>query len=215
MTLTTVGFGDICPTTKINHVGQLFVISLALAGLGMFCGPILTLTSTWKHQIPGGLLTLATVTLALGVLLFTTTEHITQFEALYLSIITFTTIGYGDLTPQTDAGKLATALYALLAINVAGAFLQPAQDFLTTLCSTTTTTNTIISGAEQEKREDRQTQKLHPKQQQQQPPPKVSTTTTTKANATTTATRTPTTNIQTPRVVQPILATDATKSKIS
>mmetsp|Transcript_2720 Transcript_2720/g.3854 ORF Transcript_2720/g.3854 Transcript_2720/m.3854 type:complete len:260 (+) Transcript_2720:355-1134(+) len=161
MTLTTVGFGDICPSTKINHVGQLFVMTLALAGLGMFCGPILTMTSNWKHQIPGGLPVLATTTLALGVVLFTYTEGMTELEAIYLSIITSTTIGYGDLTPQTDAGKLATALYALLAINVAGAFLQPAQDFLMNLCSRDITLDEkeYMAGAEKEKQEEKEKQK--------------------------------------------------------
>ena len=41
---------------------------------------------------------------------------------------------YGDITPRTDLGKLAVASYAVLMCGVVGALLQPAREFLESLC---------------------------------------------------------------------------------
>lgn len=45
-----------------------------------------------------------------------------------------TTIGYGDISPKSDVGKLAVAMYAVLAINVVASMLEPARDFLLEFC---------------------------------------------------------------------------------
>ena len=45
-----------------------------------------------------------------------------------------TTIGYGDVSPKTDAGKLAVALYAIAAVNVVASLLEPAKEFLLSFC---------------------------------------------------------------------------------
>ena len=39
-------------------------------------------------------------------------------DSFYFSVITLTTVGYGDLTPQTDFGKVFTALYVLTGIGI-------------------------------------------------------------------------------------------------
>jgi voltage-gated potassium channel Kch len=39
-------------------------------------------------------------------------------DALYFSVITMATIGYGDLSPVTTAGKVFTMFYALLSVGV-------------------------------------------------------------------------------------------------
>ncbi len=38
-------------------------------------------------------------------------------DALYFSIMTMSTVGYGDVVPTTEVGKLFTMLYAFLAIG--------------------------------------------------------------------------------------------------
>ena len=45
-------------------------------------------------------------------------------DALYFSFITLTTIGYGDLTPKSDAAKIFTMFYAASGI---GLFLKIIQ----------------------------------------------------------------------------------------
>ena len=76
---------------------------------------------------------LVIATLGLGVAMFTKLEGWEPMDAVYYSTITGTTIGYGDMHPQTDNGKLAAALYALIAVNVVGELLNPAKDMLTRL----------------------------------------------------------------------------------
>mmetsp|Transcript_29207 Transcript_29207/g.42373 ORF Transcript_29207/g.42373 Transcript_29207/m.42373 type:complete len:200 (-) Transcript_29207:415-1014(-) len=134
MTLTTVGFGDICPSDKITNVGRAFIVLLSFSGLGMFCGPVMDYSATWTKNVPGGALGALTATIGLGVALFTVLEGMTELEAAYFTVITGTTIGYGDIGPQTDAGRLVTAFFAILVINVVGALLDPAKDFLSEYC---------------------------------------------------------------------------------
>ncbi|MEC7453888.1 MAG: potassium channel family protein [Bacteroidota bacterium] len=37
-------------------------------------------------------------------------------DTLYFSLITLTTIGYGDFSPQTDFGKIFTLLYIVIGV---------------------------------------------------------------------------------------------------
>ena len=55
-------------------------------------------------------------------------------------MITGTTIGYGDVYPTTDNGKIAAALYAVIAVNVVGSLLVPCATFLTELTNDGTKT---------------------------------------------------------------------------
>ena len=61
----------------------------AFSSLGFFCGPILELASSWKHHVPsGGFVMLASLSVGLGVTLFTTLEaSLSQSDAVYASII--------------------------------------------------------------------------------------------------------------------------------
>jgi hypothetical protein len=47
--------------------------------------------------------------LGMGMSLFMLIEDMPAFDAAYLTIITGTTVGYGDLSASTDSGRLATA----------------------------------------------------------------------------------------------------------
>ena len=39
-------------------------------------------------------------------------------DCLYFSTTTMTTVGYGDLTPHTDAGKMFTIVYIFLGVGI-------------------------------------------------------------------------------------------------
>jgi hypothetical protein len=45
-----------------------------------------------------------------------------------------TTIGYGNLTPSTNLGKVGVSLYAILACNVLGGLLEPARSYFESFC---------------------------------------------------------------------------------
>ena len=132
--LCRVGFGDICPSDKLATGGKVFIMAMSFIGLGMICGPVMILASSWSTKVPGGLLGLTTLTVAIGVAIFTYMEEMTETDAAYMSFITGTTIGYGDVTPHSDVGKILVALYAILVINVMGGLLQPARRVLESLC---------------------------------------------------------------------------------
>jgi hypothetical protein len=105
----SVGYGDICPSNKLSHLGRVFIVSLSFCGLGMFCGPVMDFASSWTKRIPGGVLGPGVCALAMGMSLFMMIEDMPAFHAAYLTIITGTTVGYGDLSASTDSGRLATA----------------------------------------------------------------------------------------------------------
>lgn len=44
-------------------------------------------------------------------------------DSLYFAVTVFTTIGYGDLSPSTDAGRLFTVFFAIYGIGILGGFL--------------------------------------------------------------------------------------------
>lgn len=45
-------------------------------------------------------------------------------DSLYFSIISLATVGYGDFTPQTDAGKIFTIFYLIFGIGIFAALLN-------------------------------------------------------------------------------------------
>ena len=65
-----------------------------------------------------GLLLLVIGILITGTLFYANVEHWKVLDSLYFSVITLTTVGYGDFAPQTDIGKLFTIFYLLTGIGV-------------------------------------------------------------------------------------------------
>jgi hypothetical protein len=58
-----------------------------------------------------------------GTLFYARVEHWRILDALYFTIITLTTVGYGDITPQTDAGKIFTIVYIFVGISLISGFI--------------------------------------------------------------------------------------------
>lgn len=54
------------------------------------------------------------IAIILWMILFHLAEWRTYFNSLYFTVITFSTIGYGDITPLTHFGKVVAMVYALL-----------------------------------------------------------------------------------------------------
>lgn len=60
--------------------------------------------------------------LALGTFFYRRVEHWSILDSLYFSLITLTTVGYGDFTPATAAGKIFTMIYIVFGIGLLVAF---------------------------------------------------------------------------------------------
>ena len=119
----------------MDIIGRAFIVVLSFCGLGMFCGPVMDFASSWTQDVPGGAIGAALTTLALGIGLFTVLEDFSETEAAYFTFIIGSTIGYGDKSPSSDAGKIAAAIFAVLVINVTGGLLEPAASFLSSYCT--------------------------------------------------------------------------------
>lgn len=67
------------------------------------------------------LLALAVTVILIGGMLFSILEHISFGNALYWSIVTAATVGYGDITPHTTAGRAVAVGVMLTTIPIVGA----------------------------------------------------------------------------------------------
>ena len=62
--------------------------------------------------------------LLVGSILFHFVEGWRYFDALYYSLITLTTVGYGDFSPATDLGKIISMIYIIFGIGILLAFID-------------------------------------------------------------------------------------------
>lgn len=65
-----------------------------------------------------GVLTLALTLVAIATLFYWFAEGWSMFDAMYFSVVTIATVGYGDLTPQTLPGKIFTIFYIIAGIGL-------------------------------------------------------------------------------------------------
>jgi len=64
------------------------------------------------------------VIIAGGTVFYHFVEKFSWVDAYYFSVITLSTVGYGDLTPVTTAGKIFTTFYILIGVGIIAAFVS-------------------------------------------------------------------------------------------
>ena len=64
----------------------------------------------------------ALTVLCVGAVFYHAVEHLSWLDAFYFCTITLATVGYGDIVPHTDAGKIFTIFYVLVGIGIIAAF---------------------------------------------------------------------------------------------
>ena len=64
------------------------------------------------------ILGVASVVIGTGTVFYRVVEDLRWLDSLYFSVITLTTIGYGDFSPSTNAGKVFTMAYVLVGVGV-------------------------------------------------------------------------------------------------
>ena len=62
--------------------------------------------------------------IGVGTVTYRILEDWSWVDSLYFSVITLTSVGYGDLAPSTDVSKLFTVLYVVTGISLLGASLN-------------------------------------------------------------------------------------------
>lgn len=71
------------------------------------------------------------IIIIVGTLMYHYLEGWSYVDSLYFSVVTLTTIGYGDFAPQTDAGKIFTVLYIIAGIGMILSFINTVQHHYT------------------------------------------------------------------------------------
>jgi len=88
--------------------------------------PIFFIRAIWRLRTDphfGPLAGLSLLSIATGTLVYTVVEHMRVIDALYMSVVTLATVGYGDYTPHTDFGKLFTVFYVLIGVGILLSFV--------------------------------------------------------------------------------------------
>ena len=70
-----------------------------------------------------GLSVSVALVLAMGTSLYPIMEGWSVLDSLYFCVITLTTIGYGDFSPETTAGKIFTIFYVFMGLGFIMAFV--------------------------------------------------------------------------------------------
>ena len=150
MTFTTIGYGDV--PFPVSPAGRAAVAFLALVGVAFFAAVIelfgrareATDGAAWRALGLGTTATAALMLLAnlvVGVLLCEALVDDANLpkgsilNAIYWSVITSTSVGFGDFHPTTDVGKLSICVYALVSMQVAGNAMDSAKTFLLRACT--------------------------------------------------------------------------------
>jgi hypothetical protein len=84
------------------------------------------LRATWALRREPQFVSLALLTLIAivsGTAFYSLVEGLRFVDALYFSVVTLTTVGYGDFAPETDVGKLFTAVYVVVGIGIPLSFV--------------------------------------------------------------------------------------------
>lgn len=71
-----------------------------------------------------GLLGLTGLVIVSGATFYHFVEGWTWLDSFYFTVITLTTIGYGDFTPKTDVGKLFTMVYVFIGLGILLSFIE-------------------------------------------------------------------------------------------
>jgi len=80
-----------------------------------------TAWAVYSTQILSGIIA---AVLGIGTVVYHYLEDWGWFDSLYFSVITLTTVGYGDLAPSTTASKLFTMVYLGIGISLLGAIFN-------------------------------------------------------------------------------------------
>lgn len=82
-----------------------------------------TLRSMLRDPEGKVILVWAFLQILLGTLVYMWLEPWSAVNALYFSVVTLATVGFGDLHPTTDASKLFTVVYIVFGLGILAAFI--------------------------------------------------------------------------------------------
>ncbi len=90
-----------------------------IAGIGL---PLRALVLMARDPHDRGPLMLVASLLIVGTAFYMVVEGWAIVDAVYFCAMSLATVGYGDVVPETDAGKLFTTVYVLVGIGILVSF---------------------------------------------------------------------------------------------
>ncbi len=81
-----------------------------------------TLRDQLKNEEFQTLIYIVLLILITGTLFYHNVEGWSWLDSSYFSVITLTTVGYGDFSPQTDSGKAFTMVYIFVGLGILSGF---------------------------------------------------------------------------------------------
>ena len=91
--------------------------------LRAFRGLARAIAAVWRDPETKALPFVAGALVLTGTIFYWRFEDWTIVQALYFSVVTLTTVGYGDLTPTSDGTQIFTIIYILTGLGVLVALL--------------------------------------------------------------------------------------------
>jgi voltage-gated potassium channel len=79
---------------------------------------MLGLRNFWHDPAGRAILAVAGTVIGTGTIFYRFVEDLRWIDSLYFCVITLTTVGYGDISPATNAGKVFTIAYVVVGIGV-------------------------------------------------------------------------------------------------
>jgi voltage-gated potassium channel len=90
-----------------------------MAGIGL---PLRAIVLMARDPHDRGPLLLVASLLIVGTTFYTVVEGWSIVDAVYFCAMSLATVGYGDVVPETDTGKLFTVVYVLVGIGILVSF---------------------------------------------------------------------------------------------
>lgn len=132
--VTTIGYGSMYPRT---NGGMLFTIVFGILGIPVMAYTLRLLAtligdavqSLVARESPKGgetttALILGSVFLFGGALVFVFLEDWSYIEAIYFTVITLTSIGFGDYLPSSTASRVFTMFFIILGLGTASSMIK-------------------------------------------------------------------------------------------
>ena len=116
------------PDGPSGRHGRRAIVVVLLAIPALIVSPFIifwhTLRGIWNDPNSRGILITAAWLLLAGTVIFTIIEDLSPIDGFYFSFITLATIGYGDIAPATELGKIVTVAYSIVGLGIMAALIR-------------------------------------------------------------------------------------------
>ena len=72
----------------------------------------------WRRESTRGLIFASLSAIGVGTVFYRYVEDLSWTDSWYFTVVTLSTVGYGDISPQTAFGKTFTSFYLLLGVGL-------------------------------------------------------------------------------------------------